>query len=87
MSNNKYKAVKVFLTTFFPSVRVILFSQISHEDSLQYLGYLKLNAVIGKDLKGTTMPGFIIKDKNGDSLTHDNLRSKISFINFKLKNV
>ena len=82
MSNNKFIALKVFITASFISGGVSLFSQINHEDSLHYLEVLKLNSLEYRRIKGTAIPVFIIKDKNGDSLTDNNLKSKTTFINF-----
>ncbi len=75
-------AAKGFLTAFFLTGGITLFSQINHSDSIQYFGYLKMNTALTKDVKGKTIPDFIVKDKNGVLLTSNTLLSKITFINF-----
>jgi len=80
--STKYIAVKILFAIFFLTPGVNTFSQISHEDSIAYFGFLKANISIGNDIRGKIIPGFKAKAKNGTLLTDDDLRSKITFINF-----
>ncbi|HEY5773572.1 MAG TPA: hypothetical protein VIS75_13120, partial [Chitinophagaceae bacterium] len=80
--STKYFAVKIFLTIFFLTPCVSIFSQINHEDSINYFEYLKISSSLGKDIKGKIISDFKAKDKNGTLFTDDDLHSKITFVNF-----
>jgi len=80
--STKYIAVKIFLTIFFLTPGVSIFSQINHEDSINYFEYLKISSSLGKDIKGKIISDFKAKGKNGTLFTDDDLHSKITFVNF-----
>jgi cytochrome oxidase Cu insertion factor (SCO1/SenC/PrrC family) len=82
MAIQKCTSIKGFLTVFFLAIRLTLFSQLSHEDSMTYQYNLKAAILVGNDLRGKTIPDFVVKDKTGKLFTNDNFRSKITFINF-----
>ena len=82
MSNNRSGECKFFLTVVILCGWILSYSQVSHEDSLQYLDHLKMSEIWAKELKGKTVRDFVVRDKNGISVTRDRLRSKITFINF-----
>jgi len=80
--NTKYIVVKIWLSIFFLTPGISIFSQISHEDSINYFEYSKMNISLGNDIRGKTIPGFNAKAQNGALFTDDDLHSKITFINF-----
>ena len=80
--STKYIIVKIFLTIFFLAPGICIFSQINHEDSIGYVDYAKMNAGLTKGLKGKGISDFTVRDKKGNALTRDMLRSKITFVNF-----
>ena len=80
--STKYIGIKIFSTILLLIQGVNIFSQISHEDSTNYFGYLQLNISLGNDVRGKTVPGFNANGKNGVLFTDDDLRSKITVINF-----
>ena len=80
--STKCIGIKIFLAILFLILGVNIFSQINHEDSTNYFGYLELNNSVGNDVRGKTVPGFNAKGKNGALFTDGELRSKITFINF-----
>ena len=80
--STKYIAVKIFLTIFFLTPGVSIFSQINHEDSINYFEYLKISSSLGKDIKGKIISDFKAKGKKGTLFTDDDLHSKITFVNF-----
>jgi len=80
--STKYIVIKIFLIIFFLTPGASIFSQISHEDSVGYIGFLKAIDWQTKDMIGKPVTNFSIKDKNGMTVTSDKLWSKITFINF-----
>jgi len=82
MSNNKCKLLIVFSAVFYLCTGVTLFSQIAHEDSIHYFEHLDTDISFGNNLKGKTLPDFVLIDENGKLFTRDALRSKITFVNF-----
>jgi thiol-disulfide isomerase/thioredoxin len=80
--NTKSIVVKICVAIFFLTPGVSIFSQVSHEDSINYFEYSKMNISLGKDIRGKTLHGFHAKAKNGALFTDNDLRSKITFINF-----
>lgn len=69
------------LTVAFLLIITNTFSQISHNDSIDYFDYVKINHSL-LDITGKTMPAFVVKNDNGNKFTHDSLRSKVTFIDF-----
>jgi len=80
--STKYVVVKIWVAIFFLTPGICIFSQISHEDSINYFEYSKMNISLGNDIRGKTIPGFNAKAQNGALFTDDDLHSKITFINF-----
>jgi peroxiredoxin len=80
--STKFIAVKIFLAIFPVTHGASAFSQVNHDDSTNYFGYLQMNTSLGNDMRGKRISDFIVKDKKGSFLTPDMLRSKISFVNF-----
>ena len=74
--------IQVFLLSFLLTGGMCLFSQIRHDDSTNYTDFEKMNAQLTKDIIGKPITSFSIQDKNGATVTNDNLLSKITFINF-----
>jgi cytochrome c biogenesis protein CcmG/thiol:disulfide interchange protein DsbE len=80
--NAKYIVVKIYVAIFLLAPVASIFSQISHEDSVNYYEYEKMSISLGIDTRGKTMLDFKLKNKAGDLFTCADLRSKITFINF-----
>lgn len=80
--STKYFDIKIFLTILFLIPGVNIFSQITHDDSTNYFEYIKLNISVGNDIRGKKVSGFNANGKNGVLFTDNDLRSKITFINF-----
>lgn len=78
--------LKVFLIAFCLTNGLTLFAHvITHEDSLDNEFDRKVQALLGNDLKGETIPDFFISSEKQIVLSRNKLRSKITFINFWLE--
>lgn len=59
-----------------------MFSQLNHQDSINYFNHLKVDSLFGNRLKDKIIQDFVIKNEDGKLFTNENLRSKITVINF-----
>ena len=73
---------KFFVTILFLNIHTNLFSQLNHNDSLNYSQTMEADNAFGNNSKGKIIQNFILRDKNGKLFTSDSLQSKITFINF-----
>ena len=76
---------KLLLIILFLSVQINLFSQVNHEDSINYFQHVEWNNSFELKIKGETPTDFILKNKNGSKFTNDSLDSKITFVDFWFK--
>jgi len=75
--------LRVFLIAFCLTNGLTLFAQvITHEDTLDNEFDRKVQAILGNDLKGETIPDFFISRETEIVLSRNKLRSKVTFIYF-----
>jgi thiol-disulfide isomerase/thioredoxin len=78
----KHSFLRAFFILFFGVACELSFSQVNRDDSIHYFEHLKEDVLMGNDIKGKTMPNFIVVDKNKNTFTNNDFRSKVTFINF-----
>lgn len=82
MKNKKHLLYKIIFVTLHLFVYGYSFSQVALKDSIHYFEHLKQDLLFGNDIRGKSMPDFIVMDRDEHTFSNRDFNSKITFINF-----
>lgn len=73
---------RILFQPFLFLITANIYSQVSHQDSVNYFSHLEINEKMGNDSKGKLFQGFSAVDDKGNLITENSLVSKTTFVNF-----